>query len=523
MDLYSIVPKFKMSLNNTFNKDAYIFDFDSFLSLEKKILTHHSKLVINDNTIVNEFINKIEKKYPIQYFLEYLTYKYSLGIDVKIKDLISFFIGERIQTQITNDNLYKENNNYQRLKKNMNNNIILRCRAPTINNTLQNDTFILIIDKLIDLLQYDIQTLTIDCYYYFFPGMIHLILYISSFFSTTMLRCMLSINFTAVGHFIVFHKPIKDLSILRNSLKKLVKNNINILTGFMTFDQTERMKLIKFLTMYYKKYVKIKEPFYLKYQDKFSKENFINLSIQFAKKQYMNILKYNMEPNKMMESFLQKFENFNLINIGEKTSINSSITMTEGEIVSSLINKYNLSNILEIGMGYGIITIYILLTFLKKTNKGKINNFLLDHNNEKSNNTINLYELSNNTYQPKLISIDQYQESHWQNIGRNLVKKYSLEQYHSLKIIPSEIKLPKYYKKQKKFDLIFMHHTNMKENILVDVYYAIKLLKNNGFMIINNSSNYSRSIIINYIEFNFKHLVKQDCKANTLVIFKCQA
>ena len=518
MDFFSILPKFEIKYNKHFNTKPYQFKFDSFLELEQKIVKKHIDLVNKDNTISHEFMTNITTKYDITYFLEYFNYNYMLGIDVKLKDLVSFFIGQRLKNQITNDYLYKENRNNQRLKSNTNNNIILRCRYNSSDNVLHNDTFRLIIEKLIDVLQYDIQTVTVDFFYYFYPGMIDVMLYVSSFFSSTLLRCIMALNFTALGHFIVFHNPTKDLTVLISTLKYLLEKKINLTTGFLDISDAERLRLVKFLTTHYQKYVKIKEPYYLKYKDDVSKTNFINLSVKYARSQNMNILKYNMEPDHMMKNFMHNFEHLNLIQTGDKISINSAITMTEGKVVAQLIHNHTLSKILELGMGYGIISIYIILTFIKKTKKGKINRYIFKDNTPDE--SIDLNDLTNNSYQPKLTSIDPYQETHWQNIGKKLITKHSLQQYHSLKSEPSDIKLPEYLKKKKKFDLIFIHYNSIKENILVDVYYAIKLLNTNGFLVINNAGNHSRLLIMNYIEFNFKHLVKQDYKEKTLTIFK---
>ena len=535
MEHISFVPKIEFNLSEKIYKKSYDFQFDKFLKFEAIVIDNHVQLVNDNNNIKKQFNTMIDSKFSFSSTLNQFIFKHYFGNNLKNIKIHYVFVGNRLKNQIINDTYL------QGLEKKKSN-ILLRCRFDNASNVLQEETFILMIKKLIDLLEYDIQTLSIDCYYYLFPGMIDLIIYISSFFYSTCLCSKLSNNFTALGQYITFLKPTQRLSPLIKTLKRLVEQNISLKYGFLHLSTTFNNQVIELFSIHFKKYINLKKDIYPKYKKDISADNFLNLSKKFSIRQSMSVLKYNVNTDIKYEQFLKSIKHFKVLNIDDKISINSHISMAEGNMVSKLIYDNKPSNILEIGMGYGIMSLYIILTFIKNTRSNKINKYIFNANtaekndnegnadtDEKNDNEDDGYSTEfkfftdediNNNYKPKLVSIDPYQESHWKNIGINFINKYNLQEYHSLKKAPSDIQLPHYYKKHKKFDCIYIHDNNISNNTLVDVYYAIKMLNNNAHLIIENANKYGRSMIINYIDFNFNQLKKTKINNDMLVIYQ---
>jgi hypothetical protein len=183
---------------------------------------------------------------------------------------------------------------------------------------------------------------------------------------------------------------------------------------------------------------------------------------------------------------------YNIININhlpiKNNYIDSYILPIEGNQIYNLIITNRLNKCIQIGMEYGITTIYILLGL----NKLKL----------KSN----------------LITIDEYQKSRWNNFGIKLVELNNLTKLYSFYEEPSYIALPKLLEKDT-YNMVFINGWNTFDYILLCIAYASILLDVDGFLILNNKYSSTVNKCIKYIDNNYSNMTKIETE-NELIIYK---
>ena len=197
---------------------------------------------------------------------------------------------------------------------------------------------------------------------------------------------------------------------------------------------------------------------------------FLNQYIEYQYTQKNNDVNYDFEK--------QLYENLKLtsISIQENTHINSSIKPAEGNFLYNLIHEHKLKRCLEVGMAYGISSMYILLG-LKKLKKDDI----------------------------KLDSIDPFQETQWNNFGVKLIKKIKMEKYHKLYEDKSYIVLPKLLEKKNEYDLIFIDGWHTFDYTLLDFFYANLLLRKGGIIVIDDAYHQGVNKCLRYLDSNYKN------------------
>ena len=165
---------------------------------------------------------------------------------------------------------------------------------------------------------------------------------------------------------------------------------------------------------------------------------------------------------------------FRTIFLNKKTvKIHSNIKKQEGDFIAEIIIKYSLKKCLEIGMAFGISAIYIL---------------------QNKNTT--------------LLSIDPFQSVQWKNSGIDIIKSFEFENRHTLIEDKSYIVLPELLKKDEKYDFIFIDGFHTFDYTLIDFFYADKLLKINGIIIIDDILHNGVKKCINYINTNYNSYKK---------------
>jgi len=197
---------------------------------------------------------------------------------------------------------------------------------------------------------------------------------------------------------------------------------------------------------------------------------FLNQYIEFQYTQNNDNVDYDFEK--------QLYEKLKLtsVSIEENTNINSSIKLEEGNFLYNIINEYKLKRCLEVGMAYGISSMYILLG-LKKLKKDDI----------------------------KLDSIDPFQETQWNNFGVKLIKKIKMEKYHKLYEDKSYIILPKLLEKKNEYDLIFIDGWHTFDYTLLDFFYANLLLRKGGIIVIDDAYHQGVNKCLRYLDSNYKN------------------
>jgi len=139
----------------------------------------------------------------------------------------------------------------------------------------------------------------------------------------------------------------------------------------------------------------------------------------------------------------------------------------EGKYLQELIRKFQIKNSLEIGLGYGISSLYICEALLEK--KGSTH-----------------------------LIIDTAQKERYKDIGlANLKRTRSLGIVNFIRD-RSEFVLPSLLKKRKEFDLILIDGDHSFEGCFLDFIYSKKLLEIGGILVFDDCEFYSINKIINY-------------------------
>jgi predicted O-methyltransferase YrrM len=160
---------------------------------------------------------------------------------------------------------------------------------------------------------------------------------------------------------------------------------------------------------------------------------------------------------------------FKVIFLNTKSvKIHSNIKKQEGDFIDDIIKKFSFKKCLEVGMAFGISALYIL---------------------QNKNTT--------------LLSIDPFQSTQWKNSGVDIVKNLEFDKRHKLIEDKSYIVLPELLKKKEKYDFIFIDGFHTFDYTLLDFFYADKLLKINGVIIIDDILHNGVKKCVDYINTNY--------------------
>jgi predicted O-methyltransferase YrrM len=240
--------------------------------------------------------------------------------------------------------------------------------------------------------------------------------------------------------------------------------------------------LKKYLNYIFESYIKLYKLVLKKDEEKIFNEAF-NFYTSFAKDTFIK----EHDKSGVYHDFLQKFfietsrrifiKNNNN-NKNKEVKIHSAIKKEEGHSIQSIIKKYKLEKCLEIGMAFGISAFYILTT-----NK----------------------DIS-------LTSIDPFQKDpkQWNSSGLKLIKKLKLNNRHHFIEDLSYISLPKLLNTYGKnyFDFIFIDGWHTFDYTLIDFFYADKLLRKDGIILIDDALHEGVKKFVRYIETNYKNYTK---------------
>jgi len=178
---------------------------------------------------------------------------------------------------------------------------------------------------------------------------------------------------------------------------------------------------------------------------------------------------------------------------GKNVKLIDQIKPQEGYFLYQVIKKNKFKNILEIGMENGISSLYIC-SALKE---------------------------SDNSNECKLTSIDPLQTIVWENTGIQTLRDAGLTKYHKLITEEGYFSLPKLVKEDKKYDLIFINGNQLFDYIILNIFFANKLLKINGMMIINNFKHESVNKAYNFFKLNYQNYneIKNGINSDTQAVF----
>ena len=277
--------------------------------------------------------------------------------------------------------------------------------------------------------------------------------------------------------------PKIDVKIISNLLNKSAnqfivtpKKDLSKFEKYLKIQYTQLYKLYK--NIYDKNLSNVMKEFYLdiitKLQDTKNDQHFTNSII------------------KVYQEFYAIFRHLPLQDSIVK--IHSGIKSDEGRFLKKLIVTNKLNKIAEVGMAFGISAMYI-------TEGLKINN-----------------------EEGKLISIDPNQTSQWKDEGVHLLEHLKLNKYHDLIQKKSYIALPELLEKygSKSFDMLFIDGWHTFDYTLVDAFYADKLVRIGGYIVIDDALHFSVQRCIRYLDTNYEHL-KRISGPKTFAIYKVKS
>lgn len=133
----------------------------------------------------------------------------------------------------------------------------------------------------------------------------------------------------------------------------------------------------------------------------------------------------------------------------------TSISYEKGKALYDIITKAGSQKTLEIGMAYGLSSLFI----------GQA------HKDKKEG---------------KHIAIDPNQSSQWKSIGKLNINRAGLDKDFELIEKPSDIGLPELLNNGEKFDFIFIDGMHLFDYTLVDFFFADKLLAQGGYIVFDD-------------------------------------
>ncbi|MGH7243473.1 MAG: class I SAM-dependent methyltransferase [Phycisphaerales bacterium] len=123
----------------------------------------------------------------------------------------------------------------------------------------------------------------------------------------------------------------------------------------------------------------------------------------------------------------------------------TGMTRASGDYLTQLIAKENSPNFLEIGLGLGLSTVFLSIGVLQNRQKFDA------------------------------LTLDPFQESGWDSVGLETVRRAGLSNSVRFEKQYSEYVLPHLAEAGAKFGFIFIDGGHLFDNVFVDTFYAIRL------------------------------------------------
>jgi predicted O-methyltransferase YrrM len=165
---------------------------------------------------------------------------------------------------------------------------------------------------------------------------------------------------------------------------------------------------------------------------------------------------------------------------GKTIPLRANVHDKEGLLIYTLVKKHKLTRCMEIGFAMGLSALHICQAFADLSDK-------MDKSDKM-----------------ELISIDPFQDKNWKCAGIANIKNAGFEKYHTWIKDKSYSAMPKFLTKQP-FDFIFIDGWHTFDYTLVDMFYADRLLRIGGYLLIDDALHQGPSKAIAYSNKNYKH------------------
>jgi len=255
--------------------------------------------------------------------------------------------------------------------------------------------------------------------------------------------------------------------IKQEEIKKLYNKHFNI------EPKKDLTQLIEYMNNYYLKETETLKLLLNKKEDEYLFERYNKTSNMILTSTFINeTIKKNIIV-KLKLHLINYFKKIFLEN--KKLKVHSNIKLTEGNYLIKIINDNNFKECLEIGMAYGVSATYML-----------------------------------SIKDVKLTSIDPFQTTQWKSSGLELLKSLKFEKNHKLFEEKSYDALPALLKDNKVYDFIFIDGWHTFDYTLIDFFYADKLIKKGGVIVIDDALHPGVRKFVDYINTNYKWYKKLD-------------
>jgi len=134
----------------------------------------------------------------------------------------------------------------------------------------------------------------------------------------------------------------------------------------------------------------------------------------------------------------------------------TGMTRASGEALTQLIAKERATNFLEVGLGLGLSTVFLSLGILQHRE----------------------------TFDA--LTLDPFQERGWDSVGLETIRRAGLSEFVEFAAKHSEYALPRLAEAGAKFDFIFVDGGHLFDNVFVDTFYAIRLVRPGSLIVLDD-------------------------------------
>jgi predicted O-methyltransferase YrrM len=134
-----------------------------------------------------------------------------------------------------------------------------------------------------------------------------------------------------------------------------------------------------------------------------------------------------------------------------------AISAAEGEALCEQVLREDASATLEIGLGYGVSTLYFCAGLIENGYAGSMH-----------------------------VAVDPFQSSRFANCGLRLLAEAGVAHLVEHHAEPSQLALPRFVLEGRSFDLAFVDGDHRFDGVFVDLYYAGRLVRPGGIVILDD-------------------------------------
>jgi predicted O-methyltransferase YrrM len=134
-----------------------------------------------------------------------------------------------------------------------------------------------------------------------------------------------------------------------------------------------------------------------------------------------------------------------------------AISVAEGEALRERVIREGASRTLEVGLGYGVSTLYICDGLIENGDESAMH-----------------------------VAVDPFQSSRFANCGLELLAEAGVAQLVDYHPEPSQLVLPRFVLEGRVFDLAFLDGDHRFDGVFVDLYFAARLVRAGGVVILDD-------------------------------------